>query len=135
MTRQPTAGIPGMFDASGFAQRRLQRYLSESNSFPRATHAFRDGHVAPLPLASAHLERCGLCEHRCHVNRHARQRGPCKAGTEARVFRHRVEYGEELELIASYLFYLSGYDLRCTFCIAEENAFNPRIGSPHRRFF
>jgi putative pyruvate formate lyase activating enzyme len=48
----------------------------------------------------------------------------------ARVFRHRVEYGEELELIPSHLFYLSGCDLRCKFCIAEANAFDPRIGAP-----
>jgi putative pyruvate formate lyase activating enzyme len=44
------------------------------------------------------------------------------------VFRHRVEYGEELELVPSHLFYLSGCDLRCAFCIAEANAFDPRRG-------
>ncbi|MBI3466559.1 MAG: radical SAM protein [Planctomycetes bacterium] len=48
----------------------------------------------------------------------------------ARVFRHRVEYGEELELIPSHIFYLSGCDLRCVFCIAEENAFDPGRGMP-----
>jgi putative pyruvate formate lyase activating enzyme len=45
------------------------------------------------------------------------------------VFRHRVELGEEIELIPSHLFYLSGCDLRCSFCIAEANAFNPQIGT------
>lgn len=30
----------------------------------------------------------------------------------------------------SHLFYLSGCDLRCAFCIAEEKAFNPRLGTP-----
>jgi putative pyruvate formate lyase activating enzyme len=44
------------------------------------------------------------------------------------VFRHRVESGEELELCPSHLFYLSGCDLRCAFCIAEANAFNPGRG-------
>ena len=44
--------------------------------------------------------------------------------------RHRIESGEELELIPSHLFYLSGCDLRCAFCIAEENAFDPRRGTP-----
>jgi putative pyruvate formate lyase activating enzyme len=44
------------------------------------------------------------------------------------VFKHRVEFGEERELIPSHLFYLSGCDLRCSFCIAEENAFDPRRG-------
>lgn len=75
-----------------------------------------------------HYERCSLCEHRCLANRAHGERGPCKAGVEPRVFRHRVESGEELELIPSHLFYLSGCDLRCAFCIAEENAFDPSRG-------
>jgi putative pyruvate formate lyase activating enzyme len=58
----------------------------------------------------------------------AGERGPCKAGVEARVFKHRVELGEELELIPSHLFYLSGCDLRCAFCIAGINAFDPNRG-------
>lgn len=81
-----------------------------------------------LQLANCHLQHCMLCEHRCGVNREIGERGPCKAGTEARVFRHRVEYGEEPELIPSHLFYLSGCDLRCGFCIAEANAFDPGRG-------
>jgi len=80
--------------------------------------------------ARQHYARCQLCEHRCAANRLEGVRGPCKAGAEARVYRHRVESGEELELIPSHLFYLSGCDLRCAFCIAEENAFDPRRGVP-----
>ena len=72
---------------------------------------------------------CALCEHRCGANRLNGERGPCRAGAEARVFRHRVECGDELQLIPSHLFYLSGCDLRCAFCIAEENAFDPRKGA------
>jgi putative pyruvate formate lyase activating enzyme len=45
------------------------------------------------------------------------------------VFRHRVEVGEELEIIPSHLFYLSGCDLLCCFCIAEAKAFDPSIGT------
>jgi putative pyruvate formate lyase activating enzyme len=70
-----------------------------------------------------------LCEHRCGANRIAGERGPCQAAVEARVFRHRVECGEESELIPSHLFYLSGCDLRCAFCIAEANAFDPSRGT------
>ena len=81
-----------------------------------------------MAAARRHLESCQLCEHRCGVNRLAGERGPCHAGREARVFRHRVECGEELELVPSHLFYLSGCDLRCAFCIAEANAFDPRRG-------
>jgi putative pyruvate formate lyase activating enzyme len=44
------------------------------------------------------------------------------------VFRQRVECGDELDLIPSHLFYFSGCDLRCAFCIAEQNAFDPSRG-------
>ena len=70
-----------------------------------------------------------MCEHRCGVNRVEGERGRCQALTDVRVFRHRVEFGEEPELIPSHLFYVSGCDLRCKFCIAEKNAFDPRIGT------
>ena len=89
-------------------------------------------HVAQDRLESArlHYQACGLCEHRCGVNRALGERGPCKAGPVARVYKHRVEYGEEWELVPSHLFYLSGCDLRCAFCVAEANAFDPRRGRP-----
>jgi putative pyruvate formate lyase activating enzyme len=83
---------------------------------------------AQLELAREQMGGCALCEHRCGANRLAGERGPCKAGHEARVFRQRVECGEEAELIPSHLFYLSGCDLRCAFCIAEANAFDPARG-------
>lgn len=74
------------------------------------------------------MSGCALCEHRCGADRLAGTRGPCKAGVEARVFKERVEYGEEAPLSPSHLFYVSGCDLRCAFCIAEANAFDPRRG-------
>jgi putative pyruvate formate lyase activating enzyme len=81
-----------------------------------------------LQAARGHYQRCTLCEHRCGANRVGGERGPCKAGAEARVYKHRIEVGEESELIPCHLFYLSGCDLRCVFCIAELNAFDPRRG-------
>jgi putative pyruvate formate lyase activating enzyme len=81
-----------------------------------------------LDAALQHYSCCRLCEHDCCANRGAGERGHCQADSQARVFRHRIEVGEELELIPSHLFYLSGCDLRCAFCIAEERAFNPRLG-------
>jgi putative pyruvate formate lyase activating enzyme len=83
-----------------------------------------------LAMAHAHDRHCLLCEHRCGVNRAAGEVGRCKAPATARVFRHRIEYSEELELVPSHLFYLSGCDLRCAFCIAEANAFDPGRGRP-----
>jgi len=88
--------------------------------------------ISPLRLAQArrHLSDCTLCEHRCAADRLAGERGPCKAGPVPRVFRHRVEWGEEEELCPSHIFYLSGCDWRCKFCIAEANAFDPSRGVP-----
>ena len=83
-----------------------------------------------LARARRHYRACSLCEHRCGVDRSRGERGPCRAGTVPRVFKHRVELGEEAELIPSHLFYLSGCDLRCRFCIAEADAFDPRRGRP-----
>jgi len=83
---------------------------------------------ARLTLAQSHYSDCTLCEHQCHANRHTSTSHPCKAGVIPRVFRHRIEYGEESELIPSHLFYLSGCDLRCVFCIAGINAFDPQRG-------
>jgi putative pyruvate formate lyase activating enzyme len=82
-----------------------------------------------LASAARHYESCSLCEHRCAVRRNRGERGVCKAGATARLFRHRVEYGEEPQLVPSHLFYLSGCDLRCAFCIAEANAFDPSRGN------
>jgi putative pyruvate formate lyase activating enzyme len=80
--------------------------------------------------ALACYSNCALCEHHCLVDRTNGHLGFCKAGTTANLFRHRIEYGEELELIPSHLFYLSGCDLRCSFCIAGINAFDPDRGVP-----
>jgi len=63
-------------------------------------------------LAQRHYRACTLCEHRCGVDRFVGQRGRCRAGVDGRVWRHRIEYGEELELIPSHVFYLSGCSLR-----------------------
>jgi putative pyruvate formate lyase activating enzyme len=83
-----------------------------------------------LDRARRHYRQCRLCEHRCGVDRTAPHAGPCKAGPVPNVFRQRVEYGDERELVPSHLFYLSGCDLRCVFCINELNAFDPHRGRP-----
>jgi putative pyruvate formate lyase activating enzyme len=86
--------------------------------------------VDRLEMVHRHDRSCHLCQRHCGANRLQGEKGPCLAGVEARVFRHRVECGEELELIPSHLFYLSGCDLRCAFCIAGANAMDPRRGRP-----
>jgi putative pyruvate formate lyase activating enzyme len=81
-----------------------------------------------LELARQEYRHCLLCEHRCGVDRASGERGFCKANAEARVYRHRVECGEEIDLIPSQLLYLSGCNLRCVFCIGEADAFDPQRG-------
>ena len=81
-----------------------------------------------LEAARRHQRRCMLCEHRCGVNRIDGERGFCRANNAARCFRHRVEYGEEIELVPSHLFYMSGCDLRCGFCIGGRAAADPNCG-------
>jgi len=83
-----------------------------------------------IARARAHYSKCLLCEHRCGTDRAGGDRGKCKASDQVRLFRHRIEYGEEPELVPSHLFYLSGCDLRCVFCIAGANAFDPQRGRP-----
>ena len=78
--------------------------------------------------AQRHYERCLLCEHRCGVDRRVAHRELARRDDTRARFRHRVEYGDEAELVPSHLFYLSGCDLRCVFCINELNAFDPREG-------
>jgi putative pyruvate formate lyase activating enzyme len=85
--------------------------------------------IETAALAQAHYRSCNLCEHRCGVSRFEQASGKCHASAVARVFRHRIESSEERELIPSHLFYLSGCDLRCAFCIAEANAFDASRGT------
>ena len=81
-----------------------------------------------LKPARQQYQHCLLCEHRCGVDRTSGERGFCKATADARVYRCRVECGEEIELIPSQLLYLSGCNLRCAFCIGEADAFDPQRG-------
>ncbi len=81
-------------------------------------------------IAQQQCRSCLLCEHRCGVDRRSQAAGECHASSVARVFRHRVECAEEQELNPAHLFYLSGCDLRCAFCIAEANAFDASRGTP-----
>ena len=84
--------------------------------------------AARLPLARATLAECQLCAHRCGANRLAGERGPCRAGSETRVFLAQVEVSDELELVPTFAIALSGCDLRCAFCITGAESWNPRAG-------
>ena len=70
---------------------------------------------------------CYLCPRHCIERGYA---AFCGAGDIVRCFRHRVEYSEETCIAPSHLFYLSGCNLRCLFCIGEEQATTPILGQP-----
>ena len=59
------------------------------------------GHAGGAVRADGQQAHCLLCECRCAVDRSLGEQGVCQATSEARVYRHRIEYGEELELIPS----------------------------------
>jgi len=81
-----------------------------------------------LQRVQQEYRHCLLCEHRCGVDRTIGKRGFCQATAQARVYRCRVECGEEIELIPALLLYLSGCNLRCVFCIGEADAFDSQRG-------
>ena len=73
--------------------------------------------------------QCRLCPHACIYSMQGAY-SFCRNDPMARCYRHRIEYGEERSLIPSHLFYLSGCNMRCRFCIGEEQAVDSRIGTP-----
>lgn len=75
------------------------------------------------------LSSCQVCERRCGANRRAGQAGFCGLGAESRCYRRHVSFGEEPQLLPSYLIYLSGCNLRCTFCGQAPASRRPQVGS------
>ena len=62
--------------------------INAANTTSEKEEAFSDS-----ALRLHHYESCLLCEYRCRVNRLAGDCGVCKATRQARVYRHRKEYG------------------------------------------
>lgn len=75
------------------------------------------------------FERCDLCAHRCGVDRTAGGRGPCGAGSSARVFLAQTEMVDERSLCPVFAVSFSGCDLRCDFCITGRSSWDPAAGS------
>lgn len=78
--------------------------------------------------AESLLRNCRFCAHRCGANRLKGERGPCHAGTEARVFHYQTEVGDEVELSPLLAIAFSGCDLRCAFCNTGAESWNPHAG-------
>ncbi|WP_055282182.1 radical SAM protein [Thermococcus sp. EP1] len=65
-------------------------------------------------IAHKILEKCELCEIKCHVNRFD-EAGYCRV-KESLVASDFLHIGEEPELIPSYTIFFSGCNFRCVFC-------------------
>lgn len=89
-----------------------------------STSAFRS------QQARQHYTACHLCAHDCGANRTLDERGPCRAGTQPKIFSAQIEVSDELELIPTFAIAFSGCDLRCAFCITGKESWNPNAGEP-----
>jgi len=81
-----------------------------------------------LDWARGQRADCRLCPRACGVNRLAGEVGRCGAGAEAMMYMDFVHYGEEAELVPSHTIYLTGCNLRCSFChTAPDRAARPAV--------
>ncbi len=75
------------------------------------------------------MEKCGLCERKCGVNRLRGEKGFCGVGKEMKVFSAFAHFGEEPELVPSATVFLSGCTLRCVFCQNAPESIDPDSGN------
>lgn len=79
-----------------------------------------DGTLSKLADTLQHeLAECYLCPHRCGVNRHAEQRGYCRAGVKVEISGYGPHFGEELPLVGrrgSGTIFFSHCNLACVYC-------------------
>lgn len=67
-------------------------------------------------IARRLLVDCGLCAHRCGVDRTRGELGVCRLGTEATVGEHFVHISEEPPINPSLVLNLAGCGMRCRYC-------------------
>jgi putative pyruvate formate lyase activating enzyme len=81
-------------------------------------------------LAQARLKHCDLCSSNCGCDRLAGEKGDCGLDHRAWQFNECLHYGYEYELIPAHVIYLTGCNLRCTFCNVMDWIKHPRQGQP-----
>lgn len=80
-------------------------------------------------LARRMLSHCGLCERKCGADRTGGQRGFCGVGRDSFYFFEQVLWGEEPPLVPSHEVFLSGCNLRCSFCYSWQSLLDPSLGT------
>ncbi len=81
-------------------------------------------------LVHRHYQACDLCPWRCGVNRLKGEKGVCGLGAEARVFREGLLVSEEPFVVPTHELFLTGCNMRCTFCQAWEGVVRTDSGIP-----
>lgn len=82
-----------------------------------------------LAAARALAAPCHLCQLRCAVDRLAGERGRCGLADQTVVYSRMLHFGEERELVPSYIVSFSGCSMHCTFC-SEDRHLRPPFAAP-----
>jgi len=67
-------------------------------------------------IARKMLDKCSICENRCHVNRNEGKRGKCRVGAKSMYVSEFLHFGEEPELVPSHTVFFTGCTFECIFC-------------------
>jgi len=59
---------------------------------------------------------CHICPEHCGVNRESTILGTCGLGTQGRVYKEFLHFGEEPEISPTHAIYLAGCNFRCKYC-------------------
>lgn len=62
------------------------------------------------------LEKCELCERKCHVNRLKGELGHCKVGNKIKISSYFDHHGEEPFLVPSFTIFFMSCTFHCQFC-------------------
>ena len=73
---------------------------------------------------------CHICPERCGVNRESSILGTCGLGTEGRVYKEFLHFGEEPEISPTHAIYLAGCNFRCRYCSDLKEVTAPTTVAP-----
>tara|TARA_B100000579_G_C22679962_1_gene779820 strand:- start:56 stop:916 length:861 start_codon:yes stop_codon:yes gene_type:complete len=69
---------------------------------------------------------CDICPEKCHVDRNSDKLGTCGLGSEGRVYKEFLHFGEEPEISPTHAIYLAGCNFRCRYCSDLKEVTQPR---------
>ena len=69
-----------------------------------------------IMLAKEIMEKCELCERKCHVRRLKGEKGKCKVGKECLISSETIHLGEEAHITPSHTVFFMGCNFNCSYC-------------------